>query len=146
MSWYVLGQIFSAILTLIKIGHSTEEEKDLEILVLRQQLTILQRKLDKPLRPERDEKIVLALLAGRLKQVSQKSAKQLRDVIRLFQPETVLRWHRDLVRKKWTYPRTNKGGRPRIDNQLEALIVRLAKENLGWGYGKLQGELLKLGY
>ena len=73
MSWYILTQIISTILTFIRIGRSSEAEKDLEILVLRQQLAILQRKLDKPLRPEREEKIVLALLTARLKQVSQKS-------------------------------------------------------------------------
>ncbi len=73
MSWYILTQIISTILTFIRIGRSSEAEKDLEILVLRQQLAILQRKLDKPLRPEREEKVVLALLTARLKQVSQKS-------------------------------------------------------------------------
>lgn len=146
MGWYILEQVFSTILVLIRLGRSSSEEKDLEILVLRQQLTILQRKLDKPLRPEREEKIFLALLAARLKQVTQKPAKQLRDVIRLFQPETVLRWHRELVRRKWSYPRLNRGGRPRLDQELETLILRLAAENSRWGYGKIEGELLKLGH
>jgi putative transposase len=56
----------------------------------------------------------------------------------------VLRWHRELVRRKWSYPRHNQGGRPAIDKELENLIVRLAKENPRWGYGKIQGELIKL--
>ena len=65
----------------------------------------------------------------KLKQGTQRSANQLRDLIRLFQSETVLRWHRQLVRRKWTYDQHNKGGRPPLDHELEALIVRLAQSN-----------------
>jgi putative transposase len=65
----------------------------------------------------------------------------------LFQPEMLLRWHRELVRKKWTFQQQNKncGGRPRITPELEALVLHLAHEN-AWGAGKIQGELIKLGY
>jgi hypothetical protein len=66
--------------------------------------------------------------------------------VRIFQPATVLKWHRELVRRKWTYARRRKGGRPRLNSELKNLMVRLAKENPRWGYGKLEGELLKLGY
>lgn len=58
----------------------------------------------------------------------------------------MLRWHRKLVRLKWTYPRKSKGGRPPIGKDLENLILRLAHENQRWGYGKIEGELLKLGF
>ena len=70
----------------------------------------------------------------------------MKDILRLFQPETVFRWHRGFVKKKRTYKQTKKGGRPPIPEDLEALIIRLTKENPRWGYGKLEGELLKLGY
>jgi len=63
-----------------------------------------------------------------------------------FHPETILRWHRELVRRKWTYQHKNKGGRPSISKELEELILRLAHENLRWGYGKIQGELVKLSF
>jgi putative transposase len=86
------------------------------------------------------------VLVTKFKQGTQRPANQLRDLIRIFQPETVLRWHRQLVRRKWTYDQHNKGGRPPLDHELEALIVRLAQENDRWGYGKIAGELLKLGY
>ena len=58
----------------------------------------------------------------------------------------MLKWHRELVKRKWTFRQGARLGRPRIDAELEALIVRLAEDNPGLGYEKLQGELSKLGY
>ncbi|MCJ7703767.1 MAG: integrase core domain-containing protein [Anaerolineales bacterium] len=121
-------------------------EKDLEILILRQQLTILKRKLNSPIKPNRIEKMTLAVLTNKIKKSFHQSSNKLRDVIRIFQPETVLRWHRELVRKKWTFPHKNKGGRPSINKGLENVVLRLARENPRWGYGKIQGELIKLSF
>jgi putative transposase len=64
----------------------------------------------------------------------------------ILKPDTVLGWHYRLVRRKWTFRQRGKPGRLKISSELEALIVRLAKENPRWGYEKIQGELLKLGY
>jgi putative transposase len=67
-------------------------------------------------------------------------------VLLVFQPETVLKWHRELVRRKWTYHTTAKPrGRPRKPQEIENLVVRFAQENADWGYGKIAGELGKLG-
>ena len=63
---------------------------------------------------------------------------------RLITPGTVLRWHRRLITRKWTYP--NRIGRPPVSAQITTLIAQLATENNGWGYQRIQGELLKLGY
>src|SRR5688572_2301522 len=141
MAWLILGHLFTTLLDWISIGRLSSGEKDLEILLLRQQLEILQHRLDKAVRPERVEKLTLALLAAKLKGLTQPPTKQLGEVIRLFQPETVLKWHRELVRHKWHYKRGRAGGRPRTRAELEALVVQFVRENVDWGYGKLEGEL-----
>lgn len=73
------------------------------------------------------------------------TTKQLRDVIFIVQPETVLRWHRDLVRRKWAQKHSSSNGRPPIKPEIEQLILRFVREN-DWGYGKIVGELRKLGH
>jgi putative transposase len=146
MGWFILAQLFSTLISMVRLGCMPDSEKDLEILILRHQLNILERKQKRLVRPNRAEKLILAVLTARLKKATKRPAGQLRAVIRIFQPETVLRWHRELVRRKWTFRRKAQGGRPRISRELEALIVRLARENSHWGYGKIEGELLKLGF
>ena len=90
--------------------------------------------------------MALAVLTTKIKRISHQSTNQLRESIRIFQPETILRWHRELVRRKWTYPNKNKGGRAAISKEVENLILRLVRENPRWGYGKIQGELVKLSF
>jgi hypothetical protein len=60
-------------------------------------------------------------------------------------PQTLLRWHRELVRRKWTYKRKDRGGRPPLDPAICELILRLGRENRRWGCVRVQGELAKLG-
>lgn len=146
MIWYVVMQLFSTLLEWVRVGRLSEREKDLEILVLRKQLMIVEQQLEKPVRLSRVERLTLAVISAKLKTVSGRSLKQLREVIRLVQPETVFKWHRELVRRKWTYRRKQAGGRPRTPPSIEGLIVRLARENGDWGYGKIRGELAKLGH
>jgi putative transposase len=98
MVWSVVMQVFSTLLELIRIGHLSDQEKDLEILVLRKQLAMVERQLDKPVRLSRVERLTLAVIRVKLQAATGRTLKQLRDVIRIVQPETVLRWH---VRPEW---------------------------------------------
>ena len=145
MLWSAIALVFSVLLDLFNLRGLSNQEKDLEILILRHQLDILERKQTNPIRPSKAEKLTLAVLTNKLKTISNRPANELRNILRIFQPETVLKWHRELVRRKWTQENPNKGGRPRIDKELEELIVRLDEENPRWGYSKIEGELIKLG-
>ena len=146
MVWFFLAQLFSILVELVRIGYKSEKEKDLEILLLQYQLGILERKLNQPIKPNRVEKLTLAVLVTKLKRETERSSHQLKSIVRIFQPETIFRWHRELVRRKWTYPNQAKVGRPPISQEIKDLIVRLAQENSSWGYSKIEGELLKLGF
>ncbi len=146
MVWLFVMHLFATWLDCLWLGRHSDQEKDLQILLLRHQLAIAERKLKQPVRVSRAEKLTLAVLAVRLRAITGRPIKQFDHVIRLFQPETVFKWHRELVRRKWTYSPKSRGGRPRTKPEIERLVVRLARENSDWGNGKIEGELLKLGY
>ncbi len=88
----------------------------------------------------------MAVLAAKLRTAGSSARNRLGEIVLIFKPETLLKWHRELVRRKWTCTRRQRGGRPTIAAELEALILRLAHENPRWGYGKIEGEVRKLGY
>jgi hypothetical protein len=133
MVWFIIAHLFTTFLAWMQISRLSEPEKALEILLLRQQLAILERKLDKPIRASKVEKLTVAVLAAKLKATTNQSTSDLREVIRLFQPKTVLKWHRELVCRKWTYHQPDRGGRPRTRTEVETLVVRFVRENPDWG-------------
>jgi hypothetical protein len=146
MIFTLLMSLFSLSLDLLAILGLVKIDKDLEILILRQQVRILQRKVKTPPRISDPERMVLATLTDKYSQFTDGARQRLHQVMLIFKPDPVLRWHRELVRRKWTFKRKGKPGRPGRSSELVTLIVRLTKENPRWGYDKIQGELLKPGY
>ena len=102
MFWFSIMHVCSTLIDWLRIGQLSEQEKDLEILLLRQQLALVERKLTKPLRVSRIERLTLAVAASKLKSITNRSIVQLGDTLRVFKPDTVIGWHRALVKRKWT--------------------------------------------
>jgi transposase len=126
---------FSAVLRLLVGRRRREFAKDVELLVLRHQLVVLGRQTGRPrLRPA--DRAFLAALAQMLPE------RRRRGLV--VTPQTLLRWHRQLVRRKWTQPRRS-SGRPPVDDRVRQLVLRFARENPRWGYPRIAGELLKVG-
>ncbi len=129
---YVLACRLFALVLLIARG---ERSKELEILVLRHELPILRRQVSTPRFAPRDRLLLVAL--GRVLPRRSWGAFPVT-------PETLLRWHRRIVAGRWTYPQ-RRPGRPPVEREVRELILRLARENVSWGYVRIVGELRKLG-
>src|SRR5665811_1989833 len=133
---FLLGLIIRAFSRLLAGSRGDDGSKDLEILVLRHQLRVLRRKSGPP-KLRAIDRVLLA--------VASRSIPRERWSCFLVTPATLLRWHRELVRTKWTYGKIGRPGRPTIYPEVRELILRIAKENPRWGCVRIEGELAKLG-
>jgi putative transposase len=123
-----------------RLSRREETWKTAEILILRHQLTVLQRR--EPRRPNLNW-ADRALLTALLNVIPRARRHGLRLLVT---PDTILRWHRDIARRRWA-ARSMRGntGRPATRRSIRALVLRLARENPEWGYRRIHGELAGLG-
>ncbi len=133
MLFSLLYMVLRVVLGLTPAGEARDREA--EILVLRHQVKVLQRQASRP-KLSRLDKLFLASASRILPKERWSSF--------VVTPATLLRWHRELVRRKWTY-KAKRTGRPPIDPEVRQLVIGMAKENPRWGYVRIQGECRKLG-
>ncbi len=146
MVWYIIHAVVTLLWDSIRLSGMSVDDKTIEVLVLRQQLLIMRWHQKHGPSISQGEKFILLTLLEPIFRFGHSQKARLEQLALIFRPDTLLRWHRDLVRKKWTVANTPKApGRPPTDPQLVALILRLARENQ-WGDNKIEGELKKLGY
>jgi hypothetical protein len=129
--YLVACRMFALVLLLARGDRS----KELELLVLRHELSILRRQARRPQLRESD-RLVLATFSRVMPRRSWRAF--------LATPETLLRWHRRIIARRWTYPH-RRPGRPPLEQQVRQVILRLARENSHWRYVRIVGELRKLG-
>jgi len=131
----LLYLLLRRILRLFRSDERTAAEAEIENAILRHQVAILRRQVKRPIYRNSDKAFLAA--ASRILR------REAWDAF-LVRPETLLRWHRQLVVRKWTKPH-RPPGRPALDPEIRELILRLGRENPRWGYMRIRGELLKLG-
>jgi transposase InsO family protein len=132
--FYRLVRLVRLILDLLVLRGRTDRSKDVEILVLRHQLAVLQRQHPHP-RFTPEDRVILTALS--------RVVRRDRWAIFVVKPDTLLRWHRRLVAKHWTYP--HRPGRPPTISETRRTVLRFARENPTWGYRRIHGELTQLG-
>ncbi len=113
-------------------------DREAELLLLRHQLRVVRRQVKRP-QLNMADRTIMAALSQRVSRAAL--------IGMLVQPETVLGWHRELVRRRWAaFGRRRGPGRPGLDPELQELILRMARDNPRWGCVRVRGELIKLGH
>ena len=135
MVWSLVYLVTCRLFGLIVLVFRSSGSKELEIVVLRHELSILRRQTKRPQLRESD-RVLLAALSRLLPRGSWS--------VFVVSPRTLLRWHQRLGERRWTYP-SARMGRPPVDTEVEQLVLRLARENTSWGYKRIVGELGGLG-
>ena len=135
MAASLLYLLFRRLLAVAALRFRSREFKELEIVVLRHELAVLRRQVARPRLGESD-RVFLAAASRLLNGANRPSF--------FVSPETLLGWHRRLVRRRWTYVH-RRPGRPALSGELRELVLRLARENPRWGYQRIVGELAGIG-
>ena len=135
LAYRLLSCLFGLLMVLVR----SDLSKDAELLVLRHENQVLRCQLNGRLRWDHADRLWLTALS---QLVNRRRWLQIFPVT----PATILRWHRDLVARKWTYTDRRRPGRPATGTSVKTLIVRMARENPAWGHRRIQGELARLGY
>jgi putative transposase len=125
--WSLVYLIACRLFALIVLLFRSSGSKELEIVVLRHELSILRRQTKRPQLRESD-RVLLAALSRVVPRGSWS--------VFVVSPRTLLRWHQRLVARRWTYP-SARMGRPPVDTEVEQFVVRLARENPSWGYRRI---------
>jgi putative transposase len=133
----LLYLIFRQVMAWLGLLARNAQSKNAEILVLRHEVTVLRRQVNRP-RLSWADRAVFAALTRLLSPACRRH--------RIVAPATIVRWHRDLVKRRWTQPRGQRSGGRGTAPELRRLVLRLAVENSSWGYRRIQGELAGLGY
>jgi hypothetical protein len=146
MVWFFIHQVVSLLWDSLRIWRLSPDDKTLELLLLRQPLLILRRHHKHGPAITRSEKFIRLTLLDQIRHFADLKKAQFEQLVLIFKPDTLLRWHRELVRQKWTFANAPKSpGRGPTDPQLVPLILCLARDNQ-WGDDRIEGELKKLGY
>jgi putative transposase len=132
----VFRLFYRLLVGLTRLAVWTGRAKDLEIIVLRHQLAVLQRNT-KPLKPNDHDRSFLAAIARALPTAQRQGW--------LITPDTLLRWHRRLIARHWTQPPSRRQGRPSTTSEIRKLVLQMADANPTWGYRRIAGELARLG-
>ena len=138
MTFRLVYLIFVRLCGWLALLPRSDDVKDTEILVLRHQIAVLQRQVRSPQLSWAD-RAILAALTRRL------STARRRQLSLIITPRTLLRWHAELVGRRWTYPRRT-AGRPRTGPAVRRLVLEMARDNPTWGYRRICGELTGLGH
>ena len=134
MFWSLSYLALRCLLQLVLLRSRSESSKELEIVVLRHELSVLRRQAGRPQLRSSDR--ILLAAASRLMPRS-------RWISFVVTPTTLLRWHRRLVARRWTY--AGRTGRPPLGDEIRNLVLRLSRENPRWGYQRIAGEINGLG-
>ena len=127
---------YRLLVSLVVLAARSGRSKDLEIVVLRHQLAVLQRTAKPPTLNDRDRSLLAAI--ARVLPLARRYGW-------LVTPDTLLRWHRRLIARRWTQP-TRRPGRPSTTGEIRTLVIRMARQNPTWGYRRITGEFARLGH